>query len=173
MSRTGAQTLSLIVTDRVIKLNLTEGNINVNDGSRNPVLIPEKKKERKTSTEIVGAEKGTWKQEITLLKGLNPTDIKEFLPKVPETSFFQGKFSNQKYQNRHFYICYLNVIYYVDESFEFVEGFEYLTTKWRSRNGPSLSMGLVESTTLNGISDPLKLTSNFSKKDRCTLGIAS
>ena len=68
-------------------MNLTEGNINVNDGSRNPVLIPEKKKERKTSTEIVGAEKGTWKQEITLLKGLNPTDIKEFLPKPPETIF--------------------------------------------------------------------------------------
>ena len=72
-------------------MNLTEGNINVNDGSRNPVLIPEKKKERKTSTEIVGAEKGTWKQEITLLKGLNPTDIKEFLPKPPET-FFPRKF---------------------------------------------------------------------------------
>ena len=159
MSRTGAQTLRVRVTDRVIKLNLTEGNINVNDGSRNPVLIPEKRKERKTSTEIVGAEKGTWKQEITLLKGLNPTDIKEFLPK-PET-FFPRKFSTQKYQNRHFYICYLNVIYYVDESFEFVEGFEYLTTKWRSRNGPSLFLGLAESTTLNGISDPLKLTSNF------------
>ena len=49
-------------------------------------MIPEKKKERKTSTEIVGAERGTWKQEITLLKGLNPTDIKEFLPKPPDTS---------------------------------------------------------------------------------------
>ena len=95
-SRTGARTLSLRVTDRVIKLNLTEGNINVNDGSRNPVLIPEKKKERKTSTEIVGAEKGTWKQEITLLKGLNPTDIKEFLPKPPET-FFPRKFSTHKF----------------------------------------------------------------------------
>ena len=67
-------------------MNLTEGNINVNDGSRNPVLIPEKR-ERKTSTEIVGAEKGTWKQEITLLKGLNPTDIKEFFPKPPEKNF--------------------------------------------------------------------------------------
>lgn len=83
-------------------MNLTEGNINVNDGSRNPVLIPEKR-ERKTSTEIVGAEKGTWKQEITLLKGLNPTDIKEFLPKPPET-FFPRKFSTHKFQNRHFYI---------------------------------------------------------------------
>ena len=91
-SRTGARTLSLRVIDRVIKLNLTKGNINVNDGSRNPVLIPEKKKERKTSTEIVGAEKGTWKQEITLLKGLNPTDIKEFLPKPPEKNFSEKNF---------------------------------------------------------------------------------
>ena len=73
----------------VVKLNLNEGNINVNDGTRNPVLIPEKKKERKTSTEIVGAERGTWKQEITLLKGLNPTDIKEFLPKPPDTCIFE------------------------------------------------------------------------------------
>ena len=52
-------------------------------------MIPEKNKERKTSTEIVGAERGTWKQEITLLKGLNPTDIKEFLPKPLETSIFE------------------------------------------------------------------------------------
>ena len=99
MSRTGAQTLRVRVTDRVINLNLTEGNINVNDGSRNPVLIPEKKKERKTSTEIVGAEKGTWKQEITLLKGLNPTDIKEFLPKPPETTFFRENFPSKNIKN--------------------------------------------------------------------------
>ena len=52
----------------------------MNDGSRNPVLIPQKKTERKTSTEILAAEKGTWKQEVTLLKGLKPTDIKELLP---------------------------------------------------------------------------------------------
>ena len=57
-------------------------------------MIPEKRKERKTSTEIVGAERGTWKQEITLLKGLNPTDIKEFLPKPPETIFFQENFTS-------------------------------------------------------------------------------
>ena len=80
--------ISKVQAALIVKSNLTEGNINVNDGSRNPVLIPEKKKERKTSTEIIGAERGTWKQEITLLKGLNPTDIKEFLPKPPEISLF-------------------------------------------------------------------------------------
>ena len=137
-------------------MNLTEGNINVNDGSRNPVLIPEKR-ERKTSTEIVGAEKGTWKQEITLLKGLNPTDIKEFLPKPPEKNFSEKIFHPEISKPSFLHM----IIYYVDEGFEFVEGFEYLTTKWRSRNGPSLFMGLAESTTLIGISDPLKLTSNF------------
>ena len=42
-------------------------------------MIPDKKKQRKTSTEIA-AEMGTWKQEVTLLKGLRPTDIKDNLP---------------------------------------------------------------------------------------------
>ena len=98
--------ISKVQAALIVKSNLTEGNINVNDGSRNPVLIPEKKKERKTSTEIIGAERGTWKQEITLLKGLNPTDIKEFLPKRPEISLFEFSPITDHYMisNHHFYI---------------------------------------------------------------------
>ena len=71
--------LTLFFFDKAGSPNFTKGNINVNDGSRNPVLIPDKKKQRKTSTEIA-AEMGTWKQEVTLLKGLKPTDIKDNLP---------------------------------------------------------------------------------------------
>ena len=91
-------------------------------------MIPERKKERKTSTEIVGAEKGTWKQEITLLKGLNPTDIKEFLSK---STIFTS------------YVIYdilFRRLYVVEDSFVFVQGFEYFTTKCRSRNGPMSSL---------------------------------